>query len=312
MRTEIPIVVLDGSGNALPGASVMVTIRGGGGATVYASETGATTLANPLLTDAGGRVSGWLDRGAYDATITAPGLATYHEYFDSTPASDGAVDTAWLADSVVTAQKILNGAVDGNKIGAGAVAIGHLVAAVQAALVPVGALLPFAGLTAPTGFLLCDGSNVDSAAYPQLDALIGAAAPAGATHAYNGGASPAAGKFKLPDMKGRSAIGSGAGAGLTARTLGQSGGAETVVLGTQHLPPHTHTNPNISFPTSAIGESAGMYHRWGAGDIGVGDNSFSNGNYVIGQGATGNGPGTSTGVPNVHPFTVTNHIIRAA
>lgn len=41
------------------------------------------------------------------------------------------------------------------------------------AVVPSGAVIPFAGVTAPVGFLLCDGSEVSRTDYPYLFDTIG-------------------------------------------------------------------------------------------------------------------------------------------
>lgn len=46
----------------------------------------------------------------------------------------------------------------------------------------------------------------------------------------------------IPDFRGRSLIGAGAGVGLTARTLGTKGGAETHTLGSGEIPAHSHPN----------------------------------------------------------------------
>lgn len=46
--------------------------------------------------------------------------------------------------------------------------------------------------------------------------------------------------FALPDLRGRSPIGQGAGPGLTPVVLGQMGGSETVTLNQTQLPAHTH------------------------------------------------------------------------
>ena len=43
----------------------------------------------------------------------------------------------------------------------------------SALLLPVGVMLPFAGTTAPGGYLLCDGSDVYRDAYPDLFSVIG-------------------------------------------------------------------------------------------------------------------------------------------
>jgi len=46
--------------------------------------------------------------------------------------------------------------------------------------------------------------------------------------------------FGLPDLRGRSVIGSGQGPGLSNRVIGQTGGAEMVTLTTNQIPAHTH------------------------------------------------------------------------
>lgn len=57
---------------------------------------------------------------------------------------------------------------------------------------PAGAILPFGGTAAPTGYLLCDGSSKLRADYPALYAAIGTAfGTADGTH------------FNLPDFRGR-------------------------------------------------------------------------------------------------------------
>lgn len=47
--------------------------------------------------------------------------------------------------------------------------------------------------------------------------------------------------FALPNFNGRLPMGQGTGAGLTPRIVGQAAGAESVVLGVDNLPPHTHS-----------------------------------------------------------------------
>jgi hypothetical protein len=117
MRTEIPIVVLGPDGRPLAGAAATVRTRPGGAtATVYSAETGTGTSPNPLTSDAQGRVNGWLERGAYDVTITAAGLTTYVEQIDSAPASDSALDALWLPDGVVSTAKIADRAVTNAKL----------------------------------------------------------------------------------------------------------------------------------------------------------------------------------------------------
>ena len=47
--------------------------------------------------------------------------------------------------------------------------------------------------------------------------------------------------FQLPDLRGRSPVGSGQGVGLTAVSQGAIVGSEVVALTTVNLPPHTHS-----------------------------------------------------------------------
>lgn len=63
--------------------------------------------------------------------------------------------------------------------------------------VPVGAIMPYAGTTAPTGYLLCDGSEVSIALYNDLYVTIGTT--------YGAGANP--NTFNLPDLRGRFPLG---------------------------------------------------------------------------------------------------------
>ena len=89
--------------------------------------------------------------------------------------------------------------------------------------------------TAPSGWLVCDGTAYNEADYPALFAAIGAAF-----------GDDGAGTFRVPDMRGRAPIGVGQGSGLTDRALAANGGAETHVLATTELRSHLHTIANMS------------------------------------------------------------------
>lgn len=62
-------------------------------------------------------------------------------------------------------------------------------------IVPVGVMLPYAGKTAPEGWLMCDGSTYYSNDYPALGKLLGASG----------------GSFTLPDVNGKYLKGSNGG-----------------------------------------------------------------------------------------------------
>lgn len=56
--------------------------------------------------------------------------------------------------------------------------------------------------------------------------------------------------YNLPNMMGRIPVASGSGAGLTQRTVGETGGADTVALLSNNFPAHNHMM-NVDSPTSA-------------------------------------------------------------
>jgi hypothetical protein len=101
-RVEIPIVTFDfATQKVVSGATVSITDRATAApVTVYADETSGLTLTQPLISDSGGRVDGWLPRGAYLATIDSPGAPQYTEPFDLAPAHDGSIDGAWAGPDI--------------------------------------------------------------------------------------------------------------------------------------------------------------------------------------------------------------------
>ncbi len=87
----------------------------------------------------------------------------------------------------------------------------------------------FAGNFAPRGWAFCEGQLM---AIEQNTALFSVL---GTTYGGDGIRT-----FALPDLRGRSPIGSGQGPGLTGFRDGQVTGAEQVTLTTNQLPVHTH------------------------------------------------------------------------
>jgi microcystin-dependent protein len=97
----------------------------------------------------------------------------------------------------------------------------------------VGSMIMYGGTTAPTGWLMCDGSAVSRTTYSSLFSVL--------STTYGVGDNSTT--FNLPDLRGRAPIGAGTGTGLTARTLGASTGAESVTLTAAQSgsPSHGHT-----------------------------------------------------------------------
>lgn len=110
---------------------------------------------------------------------------------------------------------------------------------------PAGIVLPFAGSTAPQGYLLCDGSAVSRTDYADLFTAIGTV--------Y--GAGDGATTFNLPNLSGRVVLGVS-----QSHALGSTGGEATHVLTEQELPAHSHTVPAHSHENDITATTPELTH----------------------------------------------------
>ncbi|AGZ35421.1 hypothetical protein C4Q28_13580 [Pseudomonas sp. SWI6] len=93
----------------------------------------------------------------------------------------------------------------------------------------LGEIRLFAGSYAPVGWAFCDASVLPISQNEALFSLIGTT--------YGGDGITT---FALPDLRGRVAVGTGAGNNLTPRTLGQIVGTEQVAMTAANTPAHSH------------------------------------------------------------------------
>lgn len=113
------------------------------------------------------------------------------------------------------------------------------------ATVPAGAIFPFAGIAVPTGYLICDGTEVLISSYPDLFAVL--------QYSYKAlSLLSGSGTFALPDFRGRFPLGldnmsnSGTGSSAdrvtdaSADILGGTGGRSEISITKNNLPQHVH------------------------------------------------------------------------
>jgi microcystin-dependent protein len=157
----------------------------------------------------------------------------------------------------------------------------------------------FAGSSAPTGWLLCNGTTASRTTYSNLYSVIGT------TYGVGDGSTT----FGLPDMRGRVPMGAGTGnqqggtgsgvitggTSLAARTAGQFGGDE-------RLQDHNHQLGGIlaqSVPVTSPTNYVASYSSGGA------ESRFTSN---VNSGGLGGTPGTGGNMP---PFVVLNYVIKA-
>lgn len=157
----------------------------------------------------------------------------------------------------VTSSMITDGTITGTDIAAGTITASNL--ATGAAFVS-GMIMPYAGTSAPTGWLMCYGQAIDQTTYADLYAAIGG------TYGSSGS------NFNVPDLRGRVIAGQDDMGGTSANrltspingdTLGAAGGSQSHTLTTAQMPSHSHIMGDFSDSgglTAYIGEGSGASH----------------------------------------------------
>lgn len=191
--------------------------------------------------------------------------------------------------------------------------VGELTPPVSVTAVPTGAYIPFGGTSAPSGWLLCDGSAVSRTTYAALFAVIGTA--------Y--GTGDGATTFNVPDLRGRPAYGRDNMGGIDAgripsavtgrNSIGGSGGAGQTTLVEANLPAHTHTGTTSSdgahTHTTAI-ESNGAGGSGGAGRMVSGGTTSTSSNGAHTHTFTTSSVGSGTPATTLSPALFGNYIIK--
>ena len=107
----------------------------------------------------------------------------------------------------------------------------------------IGLIQLWSGSGVPEGYVLCDGSQVSIAEYPELYKAIG--------DKYNT-ASTKAGYISVPDLRGRFVVGYDP-SNQDYNTIGNMGGEALVTLTLDQIPPHSH---KITFKEEKWGDNS--------------------------------------------------------
>lgn len=178
----------------------------------------------------------------------------------------------------------------------------------------VGRISAFVGVNAPTGWLLLNGDTIgnlssgadkESSDYENLfilfwDSMADPQAPVSTGRGATGADDWNAGKtLKLPDLRGRVILGTGSGAGLTARTNGETGGSETHTLSATQsgLPAHNHAGLSGGSVVQIAGDNDdGIFVRTTSGQN---TNTLNNA-----------AAAASEAHPNMQPFLALTYIVK--
>ena len=200
---------------------------------------------------------------------------------------------------------------------------------VESYQLPAGSIMAWGGATAPTNWLLADGSAISRTTYASLFAAIGT----------QYGVGDGSTTFNLPNLKGRAVVGLDS-SQTEFNILGEIGGAKTHTLLTSEMPSHTHTTPahthtgststngdhshNILSEYGASGEAyfapgnnrqiqpaqPGAGTRTERGNMIVGSGSHSHSFTTGGASPTTNSTGGGEAHNNLQPYIVLNYVIK--
>ena len=296
---DLAVVVASDSDRGLDGTTAITHASGSTIYPVFTSEDANEANELAAMWESKGDLVSY---GSATFARLAVGTNDYVLQADSSTGSGlawGLVDTDNIAADAVTAAKIAAGAVASAELASAAVTVEKLASAVVNRLVPAGTVVATVSASADAGWLLLDGSTVTGAeaSYPALWTVAPASWKSGSN-------------LVLPDMADRVLSGSG------ATTLGATGGANTVTIGTANLPVHQHTIDHGHGHTITADQAQHRHSVDPSGTVLISDPGHSHTSGVVirtnsgtfGGAASGHGAGATTDAASANIGTSTTGI----
>lgn len=284
------------------GSGGNATVTSGATAWIYANGGGATAQVRAvpadLIDDGSPQLGGNLDVNGNSIVSTSNGDIAI------TPNGTGDV----IIDGIKHPQADGNAGEFLQTDGAGQLSF----ADVAASAFSSGMLMPYAGATAPTGWLLCYGQAISRTTYADLYSVVGT------TYGPGDGSST----FNLPDLRGRVIAGKDDMGGSSANrltsalngdSLGATGGAETHTLSTSEIPSHQHyvansTTINLDGGATLNGS---QYLSRENNSFGSGDEKYAfGGNSTVANVGLSSPTGGGSAHNNTQPTFILTYIIK--
>lgn len=208
--------------------------------------------------------------GTYGIYVCTSGNNSYTAHTDASPVGftlAAVIDPA-APSGVFSFRKIAKVVFDGTYITSIQMLVGlppNLAALLGQFLPPGLGPLPFGGVVAPAGWLICDGSSAAIATYPALYDVLGMRYLLDYQNAHSG-SSPTGGQFPLPDARARLIIApdamgvtGGSGRVAAAPAVGVSGGEQQHMLNSAEMPNHAHTQGSHSHAVIPVDGGGGTF-----------------------------------------------------